>query len=175
MFTTDRLAIRRFEPGDWRDLHAYLSRPEVVLHEPYDVYTVDQAKQAAVARSHDPSFWAVELPGERRVIGNVWLARGECETWELGYVFHSGYWGRGYATEACARMVTWAFAEEAAHRITAMCNPLNDASWRLLERLGFRREGHLRGNVYFRRNPDGSPAWQDTYVYAMLVDEWRTG
>lgn len=150
-----------------------ISRPDVVEYEPYDVYSVDQSRQEAARRAEDPSFWAVELRGEDTVIGNVWLARGDLDTWELGYVFHSGYWGRGYAAEACETMVAWAFTERAAHRIVAECNPLNRTSWRLLERLGFRREGHLLSNVWFRRSPDGSPVWQATYVYAMLAEDRR--
>lgn len=54
----------------------------------------------------------------------------------------------------------------------AECDPRNTASWRLLERLGFRREGHLRANASFATAPDGAPEWQDTYLYALLAGEW---
>lgn len=169
--TTDRLTIRRFEPDDWVDLHDYLSRPEVVAYEPYEVFSEAQAKEETIRRSADPAFWAVESRSEARVIGNVWLGESGPETRELGYVFNVRDWGNGFASEACRELIAWAFAQ-GTHRIAAECNPLNRASWRLLERLGFRREGHLVQNVSFLRDDQGRPVWQDTYVYAMLASEW---
>ena len=68
--TTERLTIRRFEADDWRDLHDYLSQPEVVEHEPYDVFSEEQARQEAIGRAADPAFWAVESRSEAKVIGN---------------------------------------------------------------------------------------------------------
>ena len=52
--------------------------------------------------------------------------------------------------------------------IYAECDPRNEASWRLLERLGMAREAHLRQNVYFWTDEQGLPQWKDTYVYALL-------
>lgn len=53
-----------------------------------------------------------------------------------------------------------------------MCNPLNKPSWKLLERLGFRREGHLRQNIFFKRDNKGQPVWQDTFEYAIITDDY---
>ncbi len=53
----------------------------------------------------------------------------------------------------------------------AQCNPANTASWRLLERIGFVREGHLRRNIFFRRDVEGRPIWQDTFEYGRINDE----
>ncbi|HMQ66468.1 MAG TPA: GNAT family N-acetyltransferase, partial [Arachnia sp.] len=124
----------------WRDLHDYLSQPEVVEYEPYDVYSEDQAREESVGRAADPAFWAIEVRSEAKVVGNVWLGEGGQDTHELGYVFNARYWGNGFAAEACQALIEWAFAQ-GTHRIVAKCNPLNQPSWRLLERLGFRREG----------------------------------
>jgi len=57
------------------------------------------------------------------------------------------------------------------HRVVAHCNPENTASWRLLEKIGFRREGLLRQDVFFRRDAGGEPLWADTCVYALLAPE----
>ncbi|OQB23383.1 MAG: hypothetical protein BWY11_01988 [Firmicutes bacterium ADurb.Bin182] len=54
-----------------------------------------------------------------------------------------------------------------------MCNPQNTASWKVLERLNMRREGHLLKNVWFKKDEQGNPVWLDTYLYAILRDEWR--
>ncbi|MTL92046.1 N-acetyltransferase, partial [Turicibacter sanguinis] len=59
-----------------------------------------------------------------------------------------------------------------ARRIVAMCSPLNESSWKLLERIGMRYEGTLLQNVYFKKDEEGKPIWLDTYEYAILKSEW---
>ncbi len=170
---TERLVIRRFRPEDGADLFDYLSREEVVRFEPYGVFSREEANQAAEGRSKNDSFWAVCLKESGKLIGNVYFAKGEFDTWELGYVFHSHYWGKGYAYEAARALLDDAFKKQGAHRIVAMCNPLNERSWRLLERLGMRREGHLRQSVWFKTDEKGHPIWNDTYEYGILAEEWE--
>jgi RimJ/RimL family protein N-acetyltransferase len=169
---TQRLLIRRFSPGDWRDLHEYLSQPEVVRFEPYGVFTKEASKKEAARRAGDPAFWAVCLRDSGKLIGNVYLSKQEFGTWELGYVFNENYHGMGYATEAARALLDDAFANQNARRVAAMCNPLNASSWRLLERLGFRREGHFVRNIYFKKDAAGAPIWCDTYAYGILREEW---
>jgi len=169
---TGCLIIRKFLPDDWQDLFEYLSREEVVRYEPYDVFTQEQARQEALNRSNNPNFWAVCLQDTGKLIGNVYLAKQEFDTWELGYVFNNDYHGKGYATEATKALIDQLFADHNAYRVIAMCNPLNKASWRLLERLGMRREGHLLKNIWFSKDENGNPIWQDTYEYAVLKEEW---
>lgn len=172
-FRTERLVLRRFRASDGPALHDYLSRPEAVRFEPYPVQTLAQCERMAAQRAAGTSFWAVCLPGGE-LIGNVYFPLVEPADWrtrELGYVFSPDHWGRGYATEAASALVGAAF-EDGAHRVTARCDPRNTASWRLLERLGLRREGHLLQNASFDTGPDGEPVWKDTYLYAVLAQEW---
>ena len=56
-----------------------------------------------------------------------------------------------------------------------MCNPKNERSWKLLERLHMRREGLLLQNIYFETDRNGAPIWLDTYEYAILKEEWCNG
>lgn len=170
---TDRLIIRRFEKNDWQDLYEYLSDEEVVKFEPYDIYTKNQAKEEANRRANDESFYAVCLKANEKLIGNLYLSKGDFDTWELGYVFNRAYQGQGYATESAKELLDYAFTHLGARRIIAMCSPKNDHSWRLLERLHMRREGMLLKNVYFKTDSYGKPIWLDTYEYAILKDEWR--
>jgi RimJ/RimL family protein N-acetyltransferase len=169
---TERLIIRKFEPGDWRDLHEYLSHEEAVRFEPYGVFTEEESKREALRRSNDGNFWAVCLKSSGKLIGNIYLSKKMYDTWELGYIFNPAYHKNGYATEAARYMVDNAFRRFGARRVAAMCNPLNSSSWRLLERLGMRREGHLIKNIYFKKDINGRPIWADTYEYALLADEW---
>jgi ribosomal-protein-alanine N-acetyltransferase len=170
---TDRLVVRRFRPDDWQDLHAYLSLPQTYRFEPGEPVDDAQARAVALERSRGRAFWAVVLRAERRMIGHLYLAQVEpadLRTYELGYIFNPAFHGHGYATEAADALVRHAFAVWDAHRVIALCNPDNTASWRLLERIGFVREGHLRRNVFFRRDDRGNPIWQDTYEYGRTDD-----
>ncbi len=171
--TTQRLLIRSFKESDWKDLYEYLSDERVIRYEPYEVFSEDQCKQEAIRRSKDDAFLAVCLKDTNKVIGNLYLSEQDFNTWELGYVFNHSYQGNGYATESAGELLREAFDHLGARRIIAMCNPENTASWRLLERLGMRREGHLIKNIYFKKDDAGNPNWQDTFEYALLEEEWR--
>lgn len=81
--------------------------------------------------------------------------------------------GGGYATEAAKALVNDLFINHNAHRVIAMCNPVNVTSWKLLERLGMRRAGYLVKNIWFFKDHNDNPIWQDTYEYAVLKDEWK--
>lgn len=169
---TDRLTIRRFMPQDAAGLFLYLSDPAVVRFEPYPPMSAEACGAAAKDFSQSQAFWAICLP-EGMLIGQVYLAEENQQSWELGYVFHAAYHGRGYAAEACRALLAWAFSQKKAHRVFAHCNPDNISSWRLLERLGMRREAHHLRNVCFHKDAMGHPLWQDTYVYALLASEWK--
>ena len=170
---TDRLHIRGFRNDDWKDLYEYLSDQQVIRYEPYDVFTMEESRREAIKRSENEDFYAVCLKDTDKVIGNLYLSKQEYDTWEIGYVFNASYQGKGYASEAAAALLQDAFMNCGARRVVAMCNPENSPSWRLLERLGMRREGHLLQNIFFRKDEKGDPIWQDTYEYAILADEWN--
>jgi [ribosomal protein S5]-alanine N-acetyltransferase len=172
---TDRLILRRFSSEDWKDLYEYLSQEVVVKYEPYDILNEDECKQVAVNRSQNDAFWAVCLKTNNKLIGNIYFQQQEPKeflTWEIGYVFNPKYQGNGYATESCKEILKYGFNQLNAHRIIAMCNPENLASWKLLERLNMPREGHLRKNVFFKYNEQRNPIWNDTYEYAVLKEAW---
>ncbi|MEG1255083.1 GNAT family protein [Clostridium sp.] len=52
-----------------------------------------------------------------------------------------------------------------------MCSAENEESWKVLERLKMRREGHLFKNIYFKVDENNKPIWLDTYEYAILASE----
>ncbi|SEU19583.1 GNAT family N-acetyltransferase [Paenibacillus sp. NFR01] len=174
---TERLVVRNFRPEDWQDLHEYLSIEEVLRFEPGSVSSPEECKEMAAERSGGDIFLAAVLKDTGKMIGHIYFNQTgpqEFRTWELGYIFNPVYYGHGYATEASRRVMQHAFEELGAHRIIAMCNPDNASSWKLLERLGMRREGHLLQEAFFRSTDDGRPIWHDAYQYAILADEWAT-
>ncbi|NTW38771.1 MAG: GNAT family N-acetyltransferase [Cellulomonadaceae bacterium] len=166
--------MRRFTVDDGPGLHSYLSREEAVRYEPYLPMSQAEAEHLAHDRSTDDRFWAVCRTQDGALVGNLFLAACEpawWRTWELGYVFHPDHWGQGLATEACRELVDRTFAD-GAHRVMARCDPRNVRSWALLERIGMRREAHHVQAAAFWAGADGSPRWHDTYVYAVLADDW---
>lgn len=174
---TKRLLIRPFIEEDYEDLYEYLSNPEVVLYEPYDVLTKVECIEEAKERAHaeEQRFWAVCLKDNNKMIGHLYFAcvNPNFKTWTLGFVFNPNFYKKGYATEASKRMIQYGFEEKKAHRITAGSNVLNTASWQLLERLGMRREAHLLKHLYFKKTKDGQPIWIDAFQYAILAEEYH--
>lgn len=162
--------LRSFREEDAEDLYAYLSDPEVVKFEPYKPFDREGCVLEAQRRAANPAFIAVELNG--RVIGNIYLRMEEMHTCEIGWVFAKAFWGKGYAAEAARAVIGQAF-KDGAHRVEAKCDPKNAGSWRLCERLGMRREAHFKQKVYFFCDEKGNPLWKDTYVYAVLAEEWK--
>jgi RimJ/RimL family protein N-acetyltransferase len=133
------------------------------------------------ARFADPTRLAatvvVELDGD--LIGDFMLriedawAQGEVadqargKQAELGWVLHPAHTGAGYATEAVRGLLEYSFATLGVHRVVANCFLANDTSWRLMERVGMRREGHAVAESLHR-----SGQWLDTVSYAVLAEEW---
>ncbi len=87
---------------------------------------------------------------------------------ELGWSFSPSAGGRGYATEAVRELLTICFDDLGLRRVQALCFADNEPSWRLMERLGMRRESH---NV--RESLHRDLGWVDGLGYALLADEWR--
>jgi len=171
----ERLFIKKFNKDDWKDLYEYLSQESVVKYEPYGVYNEDECRQEAENRSKNDAFWAVYLKENNKLIGNVYFQQQEPKEfllWEIGYVFNPAYYGKGYATEACKRVLKYGFEQLGAHRVIGKCNPENSASWKLLERLSMRQEGHFKKPAYFKKTVDGKAIWHDAYQYAILDEEW---
>jgi RimJ/RimL family protein N-acetyltransferase len=158
---------------DAADLHEYLSQPETVAFEPYEVMTFKQTELELAKRIANPGFLAVVLKSENKVIGNLYCEELPFGTWEVGYVFNAKYTGQGLATEAVSAFIADIFTNKQAHRIIAGCDPENTKSWKLLERLNFRREGLHLADHWFRRKPNGEPDWRNGFEYALLASEWQ--
>jgi len=174
MIRTRRLMIRRFTASDGADLYEYLTNPAIYKYEPGEPIDFDRAMCLSQERAATTDFWAIELTGSSKMIGHIYFKQiepNELRTWELGYIVNPAFQGEGYATEAVAALLTNEFKEKHIHRVFAHCNPENLASWKLLDRVGLRREGLLKRNIFFRRAPNGEELWTDTYEYAILKEE----
>ena len=174
--TTERLLLREFAAGDWRAVLDYQRDPRYLRYYPWDNRTEADAR-AFVAMFRE---WQTEQPRRRfqlavarrqdgRLIGNCGIRRKPDNDWEadIGYELSPDCWGQRYATEAARAVVDFGFRELRVQRISSWCIADNVASARVLERLGFQREGRLRRNEYFKGR------WWDTLLYALLAEEWQ--
>lgn len=176
LLETERLIIRRFCNKDWKDLYEYLSEEKVVKYEPYGPKSIEECKEEAIYRSSSKAFFAVCLKENSKLIGNVYFEQQEPNeflTFEIGYVFNPAYYGKGYATEACKRVMKYGFEDLGAHRIFARCNPHNTPSWKLMERLNMRKEGYFKKPSFFEKSKEGHPVWHDAYEYAILEEDFN--
>lgn len=164
---TERLILRKFKEQDLQDLYEYLSDDDVVAFEPYESMNYEEVQNCLAKRMESDEFLAVEEKMGGKMIGNIYIGDRYAESVEIGYVFNRKFWKKGYAYEACSRVCEYVF-QQGVHRIEANCDPLNEASWKLLERLGFLREGCLQKDNYFRKDEKGRPVWKDTYIYSKL-------
>ena len=87
---------------------------------------------------------------------------------ELGWVLDPARGGQGYAAEAVRELIRICFEDLGLRRVTANCFADNEASWRLMERVGMRREIHTVQESLHR-----SGRWLDGLGYALLAEEWR--
>jgi RimJ/RimL family protein N-acetyltransferase len=174
---TARLTMRPFTPGDFDDLYAFQSRPDVARYLSWDARDRAQV-QKALARQCEETTLSAE--GDWLTFAVVWREAGkvvgeaglkliswENQQGEIGFVFHPGYHGRGLATEAAESLLTLGFDTIGWHRIIGSCDARNHPSARLMERIGMRREAHF---VHYRM---AKGQWADELVYAILDLEWR--
>lgn len=174
---TPRLYLRPFTEDDLDDIYEYTSREDVTRYLPWDVRTRqetqevlrDKKQRTSLKALNDIYNLAVILKENGKVIGELllFLRSIEWRQGEVGYVFNPNYHGRGYATEAAQVMLQLGFETFNFHRIYARCDPRNTSSWKLMERLGMRREAHFIHNEIFKGE------WGDELIYAILEREWR--
>lgn len=171
---TARLTLRALREDDLEHHLSLFAQPEVVRF----LYEEPMDRDAARAHLHrrlparlpDEGEWlnlAVEHRGD--FVGEVGCSlvsrvHRQCE---IGYLIVPTATGQGFGTEAAAAMVEMCFLELGAHRVAGRIDARNRASARVLERLGMRREAHLRENEFVKGE------WVDEAIYALTESEWQ--
>jgi len=171
----ERLRLRWIEERDVDDLFAIFSDRELLRYWSSGPMSDAEAARALIARIHDGFRegdlfqWGIATRDGDRLIGTTTLCGIDRNNGraEIGFILRASCHGRGYAREAVAAVVEHAFRAIDLRRIEADVDPRNDASIRLLEALGFRREGLLRE----RWCVDGKIA--DTLFLGLLRKEWE--
>ncbi len=173
---TDRLLLRPFTRGDVDAVYEYRRREDVARYlfdvalsrEECALAIQQRIGQTALEQEGDKIILAVELPQTGALVGEITLILRSLDArqGEIGWIFSPDYQGNGYATEAATALLDLAFGPGDMHRVMARCDVRNDPSWRLMERLGMRREAHFREHAIFKGE------WDQKYIYAILRREW---
>ena len=165
VFETDRLHLEPLREGHAAELFRLLSDPAMYRFIPQDppesiAKLVERYKFLETRRSPDGEEewlnWAVRLKGEDVCVGTVQVTLPRDGRAQLAYEIGTMYWRRGFATEACSRVIQALF-EQGASEVWAELDTRNEASIALLERLGFRR-GALKKNADHFKGSD-SDEW----------------
>jgi RimJ/RimL family protein N-acetyltransferase len=169
---TQRLTLRPLRVEDAAALYKARGDSEVMRYWDWPAQkSVTEVRETLAAHIPAPDdktmlWWAVALSPDGPAIGECDLSEIDRHNGraEVGFLFAKAHWGHGYAREAMERVVRYAFHDLALARLGARFHDGNEASRRLLERLGFVLEGRLRAHVV----RDGQR--RDCLIYGLLRD-----
>lgn len=167
------VAVRPAYPRDAQLLYRWRSEPSVRRYQPLNRLSVDQLRSELASQNlqdlHrgriDKFQWIIEAPRPSGWVTLV-VANWEHGLAEIGYALGTVHQRRGIMVSALGTLLDELFSQTRLRRIEARCAVDNYPSQRVLERLGFVREGRLRGFFVLRGRP------VDNYLYAVLDTDW---
>lgn len=170
---TERLNLREIKQEDVESIYKILSNPEVIKHDTFELFTnINQAK-GLIKWFNDAFiqkraiFWGISLKNEPEIIG---FCKCEIEIpkvrADLGYDLRHEYWNMGIMTETLGAVIEFAFQTLDVNRIEATVSTENNSSIRVLEKLGFVKEGILRERCYM------SDSCHDMMMLSILKKEY---
>lgn len=151
----------------------YLSNPRVNCFDSERLCSEESALAYMQQSSKEMLRYAVCQKEDDFIIGDVFALREGEDTYNVGWHFNKHFEGKGLAHEAATELLDYLFREAGVRRIYGFVEDDNTRSKRLCERLGMRYEGCFKEFVTFVNNPDGTPKYEDTCVYAILRKEWN--
>jgi RimJ/RimL family protein N-acetyltransferase len=174
---TERLMFRKFSESDFLVVYDWLGNSENMKYRKGEARSkeetnkyLDWAISSAEADECIDFEFAVVLKETGELIGAASLF-SIVEEPELGWTIHRKYWRQGFGIEIGKALLKFGFGTLGLRRIIAGCNARNHASYRIMERIGMRKEAHFvkaqRGNSALNYE------WCDRFQYAILKEEWE--
>lgn len=170
---TEHLIIRDFQEKDTVGLLEYLSHPRVNCFADDRLCSEKSALAYMFSTPKDMLRYAVCLKEDDFIIGDVFALREYTDTFSVGWHFNQRFEGKGLAYEAATGFLDHLFRDAGARRVYGFVEDDNLRSKRLCERLRMRYEGCMKEFISFVCNPDGTPQYEDTCIYAILNKEWK--
>lgn len=173
---TDRLVLRQRTIDDVPDMFAYVSLenvaypaglpPIATLEDEYDYF--ENRYYQNLEKANLPSGYGITVKGSDHIIGSCdFNHRHEDDVFEIGYMLHPDFWGRGYMTEAVSALIEIGFTLLNLHKVEIRCYGSNKQSQRVAEKLGFTLEARIRD----RKDAQGNRC--DDLAYGLLKREWE--
>lgn len=174
LLETERLLLRDITIDDKQAIFDYRSDAETNKFQSWIPETLEDVEsfiQRNIKEFNQPESWYQVLVTEKRtkaVIGDVGIHFFGSENLqvELGITLNKNFHGQGYASEALKGIIDFLFNDLNKHRIMTSVDPDNVDSIQLMERIGFRKEGHFVKSLFWKNN------WVDDVIYALLQEDW---
>ena len=173
---SQRLIIRNLQSSDLDDFFFYRSNPEVTKYQSFDPMTLDRANSFIDSQKDKvfgkPGEWvqyAIENKETKRLIGDCAIKLDEFDERiaEVGITISHNEQNKGYAKETFTSILNFLFSIEGFHRVVEIVDVENEASIKLLESIGFKKEGHFIENIFFKGK------WGSEFQYAILKKDWE--
>jgi [ribosomal protein S5]-alanine N-acetyltransferase len=173
--TGKRIILRELQDSDWQGIHDYASQEQACRFQPWGPNTEEETKSFVQEALEDAKrnprtrfFFVIQDSQNHELLGAVELNIRDLhnQAGDIGYIINPKSWGKGFATEAAELVIQYGFEVLKLHRIFATCNPGNNGSARVLEKLGMTKEGTMRHHLKMK---DG---WRDSHLYSILENEW---
>jgi ribosomal-protein-alanine N-acetyltransferase len=161
--------LRILEKEDLPLLTEWFNTPEVFgEYNPLHQMSKTDAEKI-LDNSHEEKLFIVEKKNGGRIgfVSHFYVLHPASKQLEIGYSLLPKERGKGYCTEAVKIIVDYLFLSKDTGRIQAQTAPRNLASHKVLEKVGFKKEGIFRGTFFIRGE------WTDSYVYSILREEWK--
>jgi RimJ/RimL family protein N-acetyltransferase len=166
---TKRLILRPFAESDFTAVHSYADRVENLTYMTWGPNSEDETRAYIKRVMHLDFYFAVTLRESGQLIGACEI-HPDCGV--LGWILHRDYWNQGYGTETAGELLRFGFDDLGLHRIMAHCDAENTGSYKIMEKIGMRREGCFHDTRPANKLSDRK--YGDEYQYAILRDEWET-
>lgn len=167
-YKTVHLVLRPLCIDDVQAVYSYIGNHDNTKYMRAGQQSMEDCAEFISRIADNEYIFAVEYCS--RVIGTAELTVCKDNEGVLGWVIHRDYWGRGFCTEIGNCLLKIAFEELNLRRVYAHCDTENIGSWRVMEKIGMRREGcFVGGRCAYKFSPDYHG---NEYSYAILRDEY---
>ena len=174
---TERLILRKFKEEDFEAVHSYGGCAENLTYMLFgpnsEEQTMDVIKRFIRQAEENPIVnydYAVVLKESVKLIGSCGITLSD-DKGEVGWLIHRDYWNKGYGTELAKELLRFGFKDLKLRRIVASCDAENIGSYKIMEKLGMRKEAHfLEARPAHKKS---NKKYSDELRYGILKREWE--
>ena len=173
---TSRLAVRSIQKAHIAEVFAYRQDGEMNAYQGWIPETMQAAEEFLIegtcAEVNIPDTWhqlVILEKASKKVIGDVGIHFiADSDNVEIGCTLHKQFQGMGYANEALKAVVNYVFSDLNKNKIKGSVDPRNLSSISMLEKLGFKKEAHVKDAFLLRGE------YVDDVIYGLLQEEWMS-